>query len=112
VLASFPALSREVRAPGCFPNAAQFLQVSVSLDPLPGTRQPGHGEYAEKFPALDAPPQVRRVRRPQRQRSAGRWRRPRAPVLPVIRKGNLVTEGDDLPGAECRGGTPSEVIRG
>ena len=30
---------------------------------LPGTRQPGHGEYAEKFPALDAPPQVRRVRR-------------------------------------------------
>jgi len=71
----------------------------VPVRPLPGTRQPGHGEYPETFPVLDAPLQVRRVRRPQRQRSAGRWRDLRALVPLVIREGNLVTEGDDLPGS-------------
>jgi hypothetical protein len=79
----------------------------VSVHPLPGTRQPGHGEYAEKFPALDAPPQVRRVRRPQGSGPPAAGRDPRAGVPLVIRKGNLVTEGDDLLGGGCRGFAPS-----
>ena len=81
----------------------------MPVHPLPGTRQPGHGEYAETFPALDAPPQVRRVRRPQGQRPAGRWRDPRAREPLIIREGNLVTEGDDLPGAGCRGFAPIDA---
>ena len=91
-------------APGCFPHAAQFLQVSGPVHPLPGARQPGHGEYAEKFPVLDAPPQVRWVWRPQRQRSVGRSRGPASRVPLVIREGSLVTEGDDLlePGVVLR----------
>ena len=84
----------------------------MSVRPLPGTRQPGHGEYAEKFPGLDASPQVAvgaaaakaAVRRPL----AG----PRARVPLVIREGNLVTEVDDLLGAGCRGFAPNELIHG
>ena len=107
VLASFPSLSREVRAPGCFPHAAQFWQVSALVQPSPGTRQPGHGECPGTPPALDGPPQVQWVRRPQRQRSVGRWRDPRAREPLIIREGNLVTEGDDLLGAECHGVAPN-----
>ena len=81
----------EVRAPGCFPHTAQFLQVSVPVQPLPGTRRPGYGEYAETFPAQDAPPQVRRVRWPQRQRSARPLAGTASPSALVIREGNLVT---------------------
>ena len=99
-IANFVSLTKQgaIRAPGCLRRAAQFLQVSVSAHPLPGTRRLRHGEYAEKFPALDAPPQVRRVRRPQRQRSAERSQGPASPGAASHQEGNLATDGEHLGG--------------
>jgi hypothetical protein len=81
---------------GTSPRNARSRQRAPKV-PHRRARQRGHGEYAEKFPVLDAPPQVRRVRRLQRQRSAGRWRGPARALVPlVIRKARPLPVGRRL----------------
>ena len=89
-----------------------FCRSAPGLMSGAGGRWLRHGEYAESLRPW--------MRHRRRGGCGGRkgsgppaaGRDPRARVPLVIREDNLVTEGDDLLGAGCRGFAPNEVIHG